>query len=272
MLAIGDYRLHSLKVQEFLFDGTPPDSMPSGSSPLRPRVRLATRILLIVGRGRRILVDAGVGASCLTGRWAANAATPYLLMEQLAGLGLHPGDITDLVLTHLHSDHVGGAFICTGDRMVPAFPCARIIVQEEQFRTASSPAAKERQSFSEAIIDELRNLPQFMTVSGERELFPGIDVLVSNGHTRGQQLVRVSDGRTTLLHGGDLIPTTAHYPASRVTGNDIDARTAIEEKADILEAACREGWILFFGHDPFRHAATVLTRPAGFVPGPAPAF
>ncbi len=272
MLSIGDYQLHSLKVQDFLFDG--------GVKPVRnldqtkpmPKLHLATRLLLIIGNGRRILVDAGIGELCWTGRWAAHATTPYRLKEELGRLGLNPGDITDLVLTHLHSDHVGGAFTCSVDRLVPVFPYARVIVQEENFRTACRPEARERPSFNETIIDEFRQLSMFQTVSGTRELFPGIDVILSNGHTRGQQLVRVSDGRRTLLHGADLIPTTSHYPVTRVSGNDIDARTVIEEKAHLMEEACEKGWILFFGHDPYRHAATVLRRPAGFVPGPAPEF
>ena len=272
MLTIGDYQIHSLKVQEFLFEGGPlPGRNLDPSKPL-PKIRLATRLLLIIGNRRKILVDTGVGELCWTSRWAANATTPYRLDEELEKYGLQPGDITDLVLTHLHSDHIGGAFTCGGDRLLPVFPYAQVIVQEENFRTACRPDDRERMSYNETLIDEFRQLSLFHTVSGTREIFPGIDVIISNGHTRGQQLVRVSDGQTTLLHGADLIPTTAHYPTSRVTGNDIDPRTVIEEKAAILEEACREGWILFFGHDPFRHAATVLQRPAGFVPGPAPEF
>lgn len=272
MLSIGGYQLHSLKVQEFVFDGSPLTSGTADPSKPKPKIRLATRLLLIVGNGRRILVDTGVGELCWTSRWAAHATSPYRLEEELEKHGLQPGDITDLVLTHLHGDHVGGAFTCGGDRLVPVFPYARVIVQEENFRTACRPDDRERPSFNETIIEEFRQLALFQTVSGTQELFPGIDVILSNGHTRGQQLVRVSDGTTTLLHGGDIIPTTAHYPVTRVTGNDIDSRTVIEEKAAILEEACEHGWILFFGHDPFRHAATVLRRPAGFVPGPAPEF
>ncbi len=271
MLAIGDYQLHSLTVQEFLFDGGPLPSRVDPTKP-RPRVRLATRLLLIVGNGRRILVDTGVGDLCWTSRWAANATTPYRLEEELEKHGLQPGDITHLVLTHLHSDHIGGAFTCGGDRLVPVFPYAEVIVQEQNYRTACRPDDQERLSYNETLIEEFRQLFLFRTVSGTHELFPGIDVIISNGHTRGQQLVRVSDDQTTLLHGADLIPTTAHYPTSRVTGNDIDARTVLEEKAAILEEACKKGWILFFGHDPFRHAATVLRGPCGFVPGPAPEF
>lgn len=272
MLTIAGYQIHSLKVQEFLFDGTPLTTGTADPSRPKPRIRLATRLLLIVGNGHRILVDTGIGELCWTSRWAANATSPYRLEEELEKHGLQPGDITDLVLTHLHSDHVGGAFTCAGDGLVPVFPYARVYVQEENFRTACRPDEREKGSFNETIIDEFRQLALFHTVSGTQELFPGIDLIVSNGHTRGQQLVRISDGTTTLLHGGDLIPTTAHYPATRVTGNDIDARTVIEEKAVILEEACEHGWILFFGHDPFRHAATVLRRPTGFVPGPAPEF
>lgn len=272
MLSIAGYQLHSLNVQEFLFEGAPQGSSPGDASSPKSRIRLATRLLLIVGNGRSILVDTGVGTLCRMSRWAAHASTPYRLLDELARFGLGPGEITDLVLTHLHGDHVGGAFTCAADHLVPVFPYARVSVQEEQFRTACRPSDRERPSFNESIVEEFRQLAQFQTVSGSQELFPGIDVIVSNGHTRGQQLVRVSDGTTTLLHGGDLIPTSAHYPAARVTGNDIDPRTVVEEKSAILAEACAHGWILFFGHDPRRHAATVRQGSSGFVPGPAPEF
>lgn len=274
MLQIGNYHLHSLEVQQFSFEGSPLPAKTgaNASGEPKPRIRLATRLLVIIGNGRHILVDAGVGSLCSQSRWSANATTPFRLHEELARIGLTAGDITDLVFTHLHSDHIGGAFTCVDNRLQLVFGNARIIVQEANFWTATHPDEKERVSYNPTIMDMLGHLPSFHTVSGTQELFPGIDVIISNGHTRGQQLIRVSDGRQTLLHGGDILPTAAHVPQHRVAGNDVDARTVIEEKGELLEQACEHGWILFFGHDPSRHAATVLRGERGFVPGPAPSF
>lgn len=272
MLKIGDYSLHSLPVQEFFFETL---TLPSGSTqPSRSfsRIRLATRLLLIVGNGRRILVDTGLGRCCSSSRWAEAALSPYRLEEALSGFGLRPEDITDLILTHLHTDHLGGAFFFDGSALQPVFPNARVIVQEDNFRTALRPGERERASFDEAAVSALGSLSLLHMVSGAVELFPGIELFVSNGHTRGQQLVRISDGETLLIHGGDLVPTSAHYPRSRVTGNDVDALTLIEEKALLLQEAFEHEGIMFFGHDPFRHAATVLRGTGEFLPGPAPEF
>lgn len=276
MFQIGDYRLHTLDVQHFVFDGSPlpqrSSHLPVAQEGVRPKVRLATRLLTITGNGKNILVDAGVGLPCGHSRWASCATTPFRLAEELERIGLEPGDITDLVFTHLHSDHIGGAFSCVDGQFRLTFPNARIIVQEECYRVASAPSLQEQSSFNPAIIELLGHLPSLFPVSGTHELFPGIDVMISNGHTRGQQLVRVSDGRRTLLHGGDIVPTAFHIQRQRVSGNDIDPRTVIEEKAGLLEEACRQGWVLFFGHDPDLHAATVMCSENGFVPGPAPQF
>jgi glyoxylase-like metal-dependent hydrolase (beta-lactamase superfamily II) len=272
MLKIGDYLLHALPVQEFFFDG----QRLTGAAQQRSRsfspIHLSTRLLLIVGNGRRILVDAGLGRCCAASRWTEAALSPYGLYEQLSGFGLRPEDITDLILTHLHTDHAGGAFFFDGLTLQPVFPNARVIVQEGNFRAALRPGERERPSFDEGVIEALGALPLLHIVSGAVELFPGIELFVSNGHTRGQQLVRVSDSDTLLLHGGDLVPTSAHYARSRVTGNDVDALTLIEEKSALLQEAFEKGGIMFFGHDPLRHAATVFRASGGFAPGPAPEF
>jgi glyoxylase-like metal-dependent hydrolase (beta-lactamase superfamily II) len=275
MIQIGDYTLRVLDAQEFSLDGgsmfgVVPKTMwekPAPADELN-RVRLSTRLLLISGRGRHILIDTGMGTAWSEKHRSIYSISPFRIHEELAAAGLETGDITDIILTHLHFDHVGGAFSLVEGELMPVFPNARILVQEENYRTASRPNVKERVSYNPAFIDALGRLPSLVLVSGEQELFAGIDIIISNGHTRGQQLVRISDGQKTLVHGGDLVPSAAHLPVAWITGFDIEPLTVIEEKSALLQEAFEKEWIIFFGHDPLIHAATVQRGEKGFVPGP----
>jgi glyoxylase-like metal-dependent hydrolase (beta-lactamase superfamily II) len=236
------------------------------------RIRLSTRLLLISGRGRHILVDAGMGTAWSDKQRSIYAIAPFRIEEELAAVGLDAEDITDIIVTHLHFDHIGGAFLQAGEEFLPVFPHARVLVQEENFRSASRPNIKERVSYNPSFVRALAENPLLELVSGAAELFPGIDVMLSNGHTRGQQLVRVSDGTQTLVHAGDLVPSSAHVQLAWITGFDIEPLTVIGEKSCLLDEACANGWMLFFGHDPLVRACTVMRTEKGFMAGPAVPF
>jgi glyoxylase-like metal-dependent hydrolase (beta-lactamase superfamily II) len=102
-------------------------------------------------------------------------------------------------------------------------------------------------------------------VDGQRELFPGIEMLVCNGHTTAQQLPKISDGTTTMLFCCDLIPTASHVPFPYIMGYDLRPLVTLEEKKRILPRAHDEGWILFLQHDPNVHAITLRSSDKGYL-------
>ncbi|TCD48357.1 MBL fold metallo-hydrolase [Chlorobium sp. N1] len=263
-MKIGRYTLSSLHVQEFSLDGgamfgVVPKTLwePVAPSDDRNRVRLSSSLLLISGGGRNILVDCGMGDAWPEKLRSVYAVSPFLLDESLRRAGLCRSDITDVILTHLHFDHVAGAFREEQGELVPLFPDATFHLQAENLRTASSPNRKERASYDPRFVEAFRRHCRMNLLDGGGELFEGVELLVSHGHTRGQQLVRVSGPEGVLLHGADLIPSAAHIPLPWVTGYDIEPLRVLEEKEALLLEACREGWMLCFGHDP-RHPACTL--------------
>jgi len=72
---------------------------------------------------------------------------------------------------------------------------------------------------------------------------------VVDGHTRGQQLLKVSDGERTLLYAADLLPTAAHVPLLWVMAYDVAPLDTLAEKERVLSQAAEEGWVVFFEHD-----------------------
>ncbi|MEI8032547.1 MAG: MBL fold metallo-hydrolase [Chlorobiaceae bacterium] len=272
MLAIGDYSLASLDAQDFALDGgamfgVVPKTMWGSVAPADAlnRVRLSARLLLISGDSRHILVDTGMGTAWPEKLRTIYDVSPFRLHDELQRHGVHPEEITDVILTHLHFDHAGGAYRLDGDRLEPLFPDACFYLQEENWRQASAPNPKEKVSYNRAFVEALGRQKHLRLLDGETRLFKGITLLPTNGHTRGQQMVKISDGLQTLLYCGDLIPSSAHIPLPWVTGYDIEPLRVIEEKSTLLRQAALERWILFFGHDPVHAAATVRLDEKGVV-------
>jgi len=272
-MKIGAYDIVSLETGRFSLDGgamfgvvpwviwsklNPPDE--------RQRIELAARCWLVRGNGRTILVDDGNGTKWsekLKDIYKLNNATGDLLTS-LRNVGLSPDDITDVILTHLHFDHAGGSTTVVDGKLVPTFPKARYYVQRKQWELSQNPTEKDRGSFMRDDFTPLMTHGVLELIDGEFELFPGIELLVCNGHTNAQQLPKVSDGRRTMLFCCDLIPTTSHIPWPYVMAYDVRPLGTIEEKKKIFGRAYEEGWILFLEHDPTTVAITLKAAEKGF--------
>jgi len=91
-----------------------------------------------------------------------------------------------------------------------------------------------------------------------------IELIVVNGHTFNQQLVKIADSANTLLYCGDLIPTSSHIPIPYVMGYDLQPIVTVNEKKELLPRAVDENWLLYFEHDAFGVASTVNKTERGF--------
>jgi glyoxylase-like metal-dependent hydrolase (beta-lactamase superfamily II) len=143
---------------------------------------------------RVILVDAGIGpADALSRGWAP---VPGQLPAELAAAGIDPDDVRSVVLTHLHSDHIGWAVV--GE---PYFRNADYLLQQAELSAADqlNPALRER------LIDPLRRSGQLRIVDGDTTLATGLRVIATPGHTPGHQSVLLAIAGETVLITGDLL-------------------------------------------------------------------
>ncbi|HSN13665.1 MAG TPA: MBL fold metallo-hydrolase, partial [Anaeromyxobacteraceae bacterium] len=183
------------------------------------------------------------------------------LVAGLRRLGFAPEDVTDVLLTHLHFDHAGGA-IRLGPGGAPAltFPRAVHYVQRRNWHWAHGPTEKDAGSFLAENFEPLQHSNLLHLVDGSPELFPDVELIVSEGHTVGQQLPRFHDGSTHLTFCGDVIPTSAHLKPSWVMAYDLHPLTTIEEKKVLAAEALEDDGILFFEHDPVIAACRLEER------------
>ena len=265
-MKIGEFELFSIVTSEFKLDGGAmfgiiPKPLWERKAPAdeRNRIKMVTRSLLLVNDKRRILVDTGNG-----NKWQEKFREIYEidtsnknLDTSLARVGLTTDDISDVLCTHLHFDHVGGNTSLEGGRIIPTFPNAGYWIQKENWELANSPSEKDQGSFMEADWAVLAENNMVNLVDGKEAFIPGIDIILTYGHSTGQMHPLISDENRTLLYCGDLIPMSAHIPLPWVMAYDIHPVVTIQEKKKHLPRAVNENWILFFEHDPELQACTV---------------
>src|SRR5262245_45150470 len=175
----------------------------------RNRIRLAMRCLLLEGEGRRILVDDGVG----------DKFTPKMmdiyrvehdtssLERSLAALGLGVEDVTDVFLTHLHFDHDRASTAMARRGVRPTLPRARYHGQTKNWDNAQRPNVRERASYLAATFAPLMDAGVVRLWEGPQRPWTGVEVIPAEGHTRGQQLLRIEGREGVLYFVADLIPT-----------------------------------------------------------------
>jgi glyoxylase-like metal-dependent hydrolase (beta-lactamase superfamily II) len=178
---------------------------------------------------------------------------------------IHLDQITDVILTHLHFDHSGGSTKLDNAKLIPTFPNARYYVQKKNFLWGMNPSERDRGSYMK---DNFEPLAQegILNFTNENDFFDDeIQFKVINGHTFGQQMIKISDGSTTLLYCSDLIPFVSQIRIPYVMGYDLQPLVTIEEKKKYLKLAANEDWYLFFGHDPEIALAKVKHSEKGIV-------
>jgi glyoxylase-like metal-dependent hydrolase (beta-lactamase superfamily II) len=218
------------------------------------RIRLAARCLVAVDRDARrvVLVDDGVGE-----KWSPRQIDIYAIDRSggdldagLARLGLSRTDVTDVLLTHLHFDHAGGTTRRgPAGRLELSFPRATHHLQRRHWQLAHAPSEKDAGSFFAEDFDLLQHSNLLHLVEGEAQLFPDVELIVSEGHTAAQQLPRFHGDGGHLTFCGDIIPTHAHLRPSWVMAYDNSPVTTVEEKKVLLAEALEDDGILFLEHD-----------------------
>lgn len=232
------------------------------------RIQMEARALLLKSPARNVLIDTGNGSDFVAkyGEKLGNKfAEIYAIQEggptllsSLKKHNLNPEDITDVILTHLHFDHAGGATTEKNGKLVPTFPNAKYHVQRKNFETASKPNLRERASYYPANFQPLIDTNCLNLIDGEKtNILPGISLKISNGHTDAHQVVIVEDENTALFFCGDVVPTSSHVRLAWVMGYDLNPMTLIEEKKSLLERALTKKTYLYFEHDPYCDAAVV---------------
>lgn len=197
---------------------------------------------LILGNNQHILVDAGCG----------NFFGPSLgkLKKHLIEAGCHPEEITAVLLTHLHADHVGG--LVEGDKM--AYPNATVYISKKEaefwLTTGNKEKANKRaQPFfdpAQAAIMPYQKAGKVKTYDPGTQLFPGIFSISATGHTPGHSAYMIVRKGQQLVFWGDVIHAGAVQFADPAVTIDFDvdlSAAAAARRKTFSEAVKNSYWI-----------------------------
>lgn len=273
-LKIGPYTLKPLPTGLFALDGgamfgTVPRILWEKSNPpdAKNRIPMEARALLLQSSDKVIVIDTGNGSDFVAkhGEKLGTKFTEMYNVDPSQGLiaalkkqNVTPEQVTDVILTHLHFDHAGGATTEREGKIVPTFPNAKYYVQKKNLETARNPNLRERASYLGPNFEPLLDHKQLTLLEGPiKNLLPHIDLEISNGHTQAQQIVKIYDDKNGLIYGADLIATSSHIRSAWVMGYDLFPLLIIEEKQRILKEVVAKNWFVYFEHDPYCDFASV---------------
>lgn len=228
----------------------------------------AMRCMLIIDGNKKILIDTGMGnkqsEKFFSHYYPHGEAT---LLSSLQKNGVLPEDITDVILTHLHFDHCGGAVSLINQKLVTTFPKATYWSNKTHWNDANHPNAREKASFLKENILPIQESGQLKFIEelhGERTPFTeNIQIQFVHGHTKSMMLPVIQYHGKTIVYMADLIPSAAHIPIPYVMGYDMFPMTTLEEKEKFLSEAVEKDFILFFEHDHHIKCCTIQKTEKG---------
>ncbi|WP_010251144.1 MBL fold metallo-hydrolase [Myroides injenensis] len=234
-------------------------------------IDLGARLLLIEDGNKLILIDTGMGNKQSEkffgyyNLWGDNS-----IDKSLAKYGFHCDDITDVFLTHLHFDHVGGAVNWNSDKTgyENAFKNAKYWTNEEHWLWATKPNAREKASFLSENILPIQDSGALNFISKTDQQFSencelGFDLFYADGHTDKQMIPILNYNGKKIAYVADLLPTVGHIPLPYVMGYDTRPLLTLAEKELFLQKAADEQWYLFLEHDAHNEIITVQNTEKG---------
>lgn len=270
-MRLGPFEIRAIETGSFRLDGgamfgVVPKVLWSKTNPAdeNNRISMAMRAMLVEGKGRRLLVDSGAGTKLGDKMLNNYVIETEGLARALERNGVDPDSVTDAVATHLHFDHAGGyTYIGESGDLELVLPEAIHHIQRKQWEAALEPNDKDRASFFDENYLPIEKAGKLDLVDGETEIFAGVKVIETAGHTPGHQVVLVDTDEGKLLYCGDLIPLASHINLPYIMSYDHLPLRTLDEKRNILERAAEEEWMLFFEHDPLIQACRVRRTEKG---------
>jgi glyoxylase-like metal-dependent hydrolase (beta-lactamase superfamily II) len=213
------------------------------------------RCLLIQTENKLILIDTGIGEK------QSEKFFNYFylhgkdnLKKSITRIGFSCNEVTDVILTHLHFDHCGGAVLKDGNKLL--FPNAQHWTNSEHWYWAINPNKREKASFLKENFLPIKKNGKLNFLK-EGEFLNNIKIRFYYGHTHAQIIPFITLNGKTLVFCADLLPSTGHIPLPYVMGYDVNPLITLKEKEIFLNEAYEKEYILFLEHDYFNECCII---------------
>jgi glyoxylase-like metal-dependent hydrolase (beta-lactamase superfamily II) len=212
-------------------------------------VEASINAFLIELPGHRVLVDTGVGQLFGPGNGGR-------LIESLATENIHPEDITDILLTHAHSDHAGGMVkegkrVFTNATVYVGKPDVDFFFDNENQRKTGYGA--NYFAVAQKTLKPYLDAGKVKTFSDTTEVLPGISATVHPGHTPGSAFYTLTSGGEKIIFVGDIIHVAAvQFPQPDITIEyDENQNLAAKVRRDAFATFMKERDLIAAPHLPF---------------------
>jgi glyoxylase-like metal-dependent hydrolase (beta-lactamase superfamily II) len=236
-----DWRLELIAGEERRFAPSAPES-------LRDRIPTSVHSWLVRTPGSTILVDTGIGnGKSRPQAFFDHLDTPYL--ERLAAAGVTPGEVDYVLITHIHTDHVGWNTRLVDGRWEPSFPNATYIFPRrghEYFSSAEGRGRPNYRMYEDSILPVVAAGQARMVEPEGEEVIPGIRYLSTPGHSVDHMSISLVSQGEEALFAGDIMhsPIQVHAPelSSVFCADPAQARRSREKMLNY----CAERDVLYF--------------------------
>lgn len=230
-------------------------------------LRLASHSFVVAGNGRRIVIDTGIG----NGKERANPAWHNLRTgyhDRLVDVGVEPGTVDLVLLTHLHTDHVGWNTHEVNGEWVPLFTNARYVTSklERGYWAAQKMDEPRLQMFRDSVHPvENAGLLDLVDVAADGvEVADGVRLVPTPGHTPGHVAVELTSAGETALITGDCVHHPVQIASPDVTSCvDVDPAQAKATRRALLQSLAGTGTLVLGTHFPPPTAGRIVHGPDG---------
>jgi glyoxylase-like metal-dependent hydrolase (beta-lactamase superfamily II) len=214
------------------------------------RLLQALNCLFVETPAGRVLIETGIGERVTDKVREMRRYEGKPIVAAMTHAGFDPGSIDVVVMSHLHFDHAGGLLRADGSK---AFPRARIVAQRAEWEIALDDNSRIVASYDQPELQLVRDWGAEGAVDGEKEILPGVSVVMTGGHSKGHQAVVVRGtgaGAKTLAFFGDLGMRPWSANPRWVTSFDDFPLDSVEVKAELFRRAADEDWLIALSHEP----------------------
>lgn len=202
-------------------------------------IRMAVRPFLIRLKNDIVLLDCGLGTQ---------SQDDYMIIYHLKQHNIKPDQITKILLSHLHKDHIEGLGYFQEGLFVQHFPNAAIYVNKNELEYSLSQ--KGNPSYNHDLLQQISSMPNLQIMSAlEGNITPEITFEVVGGHSPFHQAFWIIEEDQTIFYGGDNLPQ-AHYLDFHIAyKTDYDGRKAMELRQQWEQRAKEKHWTILLYHD-----------------------
>ncbi|QOR65877.1 MBL fold metallo-hydrolase [Cytobacillus suaedae] len=218
------------------------------------QIELRSDPILIQAGGKNILIESGLGNNKMSEKMKRNFGMneESKIEQSLDRLNLKLSDIDMVLMTHMHFDHACGLTRWKEDTLVSTFENATIITSDIEWNEMRNPNIRSKNTYWKENWEGIEK--QVQTFSGEIEVFPGIKMLHTGGHSDGHSIVIIENNGDTVIHMADIMPTHAHQNVLWVMAYDDYPMKSIEQKQKWMDFGLNQNAWYSFYHDAIYRA------------------